>query len=340
MMNKEFLKEMISTPSPSGREFFLGKKIKQKMEKEGCVVTSDSQGSIISTINENEKFKVMMIAHMDEISLMIVGTNSDGSLRVLKNGGVNVNLYVNHRVKIVINENEFIYGVVRGQGHDLKDTDISIDIGTTDPELLDSLIGKYAIIDSDYMELRDDYFVGRALDDRIGVFTINEALLRLKKENVNKQVISVNSVGEECTRRGANVTSNIIKPNIAIVVDVTYTSDYPTKNTNCNTCLGKGGVVCFSQTINPKLNDILIETCKKHNIPFQKEAFPASTYTDGDLIYTKGDGIPMVLMSIPLRYMHSPQEMCNFKDVQSGIDILVNFIKDLDVNAKLMPYED
>ena len=337
-MNKQVLKDLISIPSPSGNEYKIGKHIMNYMKKEGVDVSFDSLGSLIHTINKDENFKIMMIAHMDEISLMVVGKNSDGTLRVLKNGGVNVNLYINQRVRIVMDDYSFVYGVVNGPKKDATDKDICIDVGSTDEKFLDSLIGKYAIVTTEYQDMQDGYFTGRALDDRLGVYIINQALLNLKQEKLNKQVISVNSVGEELTRRGANVSTNIIKPNIAIVVDVTYASDCQQTATNCNISLGKGGVVCYSQTVNPKLNKILIDTCEKHNIPYQKEAWPGNTYTDGDLIYTKDSGIPMILVSIPLRYMHSPSEVCNEKDVDNIIKMITEFIKDYDINTNLLPY--
>lgn len=338
-MNKQRLIDILKTPSPSGNEFILGRKIMKEMEKEGIATTFDSMGSIISTINTDQSFKIMMMAHMDEISLMIVGKNSDGTLRVLKNGGINPNLYLFHRVRIILEENKELYGVViSSKSSDLKDTDLAIDLGTKDEKLLDTLIGKYAIIDTSFHELQDDYFTSRALDDRLGVFIINEVLSNLKNEKLNKQVISVNSVGEETTRRGANVSSNIIKPNLAIVVDVTYTSDYPNAKTTCNVSLNKGGVICYSSTINNKLNELMIKTCEKHDIPYQKEAFPGSTYTDGDSIYIKDSGIPLLLVSIPLRYMHSPSEVANFNDVNNIIKMITEFIKDFDINTNLLPY--
>ena len=337
-MNKQVLKDMIAIPSPSGNEYKMGKHIMNYMKNEGIDVSFDSLGSLIHTINKDEKFKIMMVAHMDEISLMIVGKNSDGTLRVLKNGGVNCNLYINQRVRVVMDDYSFGYGVVNSSKKDVKDTDICIDMGCKDEKFLDSLIGKYAIVCTEYQDMTDGYFTGRALDDRLGVYVINQVLLKLKNEKLNKQVISVNSVGEELTSRGANVSTNMINPNMAIIVDVTYAEDCDQHATNCNVALRKGGVICYSQTVNPKLNKIMIETCEKHNIPFQKEAFPGRTYTDGDHIYTKGFGIPMILVSIPLRYMHSPSEVCHEEDVDNIINMIAEFIKDFDINTNLLPY--
>lgn len=333
-MDKGFLKEIINTPSPSGKEFLLQRKIKDQMKGIADLQISDDQGDLINIINPNSKVKVLLAAHADEISLIVDGYNPNGTLKVSANGGISASVYLGTHVDIVV-DNDIISGVV-GTNHnidkkgDLKASDLFIDLGT-DLEETKKLVplGSYVIHSQGIRDLKNDYFSGRALDDRLGVYIINSALKRAKEKGTTIGVYAANTVGEETTTRGAYYVSSQVKPDFAIIVDVTYASDYIGSDVRCEVNVGKGGVICHGSLPNKILNKRLKETAKKLNLPIQEEVWPARTCTDGDTIIKTNEGTPIVLFSIPLRYMHSPVEVASYKDVESMIEILSEFLKDI-----------
>ena len=321
-MNKEFLKEIISTPSPSGREYVLQRKIKKHMKEFVDEQISDDQGDLINIINPDSSIKILLAAHIDEISLIVDGYNSNGTLKVSSNGGVRASIYLGSPVDVVVDDNVIINGVV-GTNHDidkkgdLKPSDLFIDIGTSLEETKKLVpLGSYVVHHHQFLELQNDYFSARALDDRLGVFIILSALKRAKEKGTKAGIYAASTVGEETTTRGAYYVSNIVKPDFAIVVDVTYSSDYIGSDVRCEIELGKGGVICHGSIPNKILNKRIKETAKKLNLPIQEEVWPARTCTDGDTILKTNDGTPVVLFSIPLRYMHSPVEVASYKDVE------------------------
>lgn len=334
-MNKEFLKEIINTPSPSGQEYILQRKIKSYMKEYVDCQLSDDQGDLINIINPNSNIKVLLAAHIDEISLVVDGYNSNGTLKVSANGGIRASIYLGTHVDILVSDNQVIHGVI-GTNHeidkkgDLKASDLFIDLGTTLEETKKLVpLGSYVVHSQGLVDLQNDCFSARALDDRLGVYIILKALKRAKEKGATVGVYAASTVGEETTTRGAYYVSNLIKPDFAIVVDVTYASDYIGSNVRCEINVGQGGVICHGSIPNRLLNKRIKETAIKLNLPIQEEVWPAKTCTDGDTILKTNNGTPIVLFSIPLRYMHSPVEVASYKDVESMIEILSEFLKDL-----------
>ena len=212
----------------------------------------------------------------------------------------------------------------------LKASDLFIDLGMSLEQTKELIpLGSYVVHSQSPKDLANDYFSARALDDRLGVFIINSALIKAKEKGAKIGVYSASTVGEETTTRGAYYVSNIVKPDFAIIVDVTYASDYIGSDVRCDINVGNGGVICHGSLPNKILNKKLKDTAKKLNLPIQEEVWPARTCTDGDTIIKTNDGTPIVLFSIPLRYMHSPVEIASYKDVESMIEILSEFLADI-----------
>lgn len=168
----------------------------------------------------------------------------------------------------------------------------------------------------------------RALDDRLGVFIIMEALRRAKEKGCTAGVYAASTAGEETTKNGAYWCASRIRPDLAVVVDVTYCSDYGDKETAeaGTVILGGGPVLCNSPIVAKKLNDRMKASAAGRGIPVQIEAASALTYTDGDQIHFSGQGVPMVLVSVPLRYMHTPAEVADMKDVDGCIELIAEFL--------------
>ncbi|MBQ7245718.1 MAG: M20/M25/M40 family metallo-hydrolase [Firmicutes bacterium] len=345
-MNKEFLFDMLKIGSVSGNEAELEKKIYDYMLDKVDQVTVDELGNVTAAVNPDAEFKVLLAGHADEIGLMISAISSDGMLMVKKIGGIYTTTYPGHKVRIYT-KNGIIYGAVANsddiaKNKDLGSSDLRIDIGAKDKE--DALkyveLGDTATFDTDVRELLNDCITGRGLDDRLGAFIVMEALAEAKKKGASVGCYAVTTTGEETTGNGAYFTSSRVKPNIAIAVDVTYTSD------NCgiseaitvDISLGKGPVICNNPSIHKKVNEALKGAAKKLNMDIQIEAANGRTGTDGDTMHRTGIGVPFALVSIPLRYMHNPAEVGSLKDVQDCIDLLAEFLVNCSADMELKPF--
>ena len=345
-MNKDFLFDMLRTGSVSGNEAELEKKIYDYIKDKVDEVTVDELGNVTAAVNPDADFKVLLAGHADEIGLMVSAISSDGMLMVKKIGGIYTTTYPGHKVRIYT-KNGIIYGAVANsddiaKNKDLGSSDLRIDIGAKDKE--DALkyveLGDTATFDTDVRELLNDCITGRGLDDRLGAFIVMEALAEAKKKGASVGCYAVTTTGEETTGNGAYFTSSRVKPNIAIAVDVTYTSD------NCgiseaitgDISLGKGPVICNNPSIHKKVNEALRDAAKKLNMDIQIEAANGRTGTDGDTMHRTGIGVPFALVSIPVRYMHNPAEVGSLKDVQDCIDLLAEFLVVCNADMELKPF--
>lgn len=345
-MNKAFLYDLLKTGSVSGNEEALEKKIYEHMQGQADLITVDELGNVTAAINPQADFKVLAAGHADEIGLMVSAIGGDGMLMVTKIGGIYPTTYPGHKVRIYT-KNGVIYGAV-ANSHDisknkeLEASQLRIDIGAKDKA--DALqyveLGDTVTFDTDVRELLNGRVTGRALDDRLGAFIVMEALAQARQKGTRVGCYAVSTTGEETTGNGAYFTASRIQPNIVIAVDVTYTSD------NCgiseaetgDISLGKGPVICNNPSIHKKVNEQLRACAKKLGISLQTEAASGRTGTDGDTMHKTGIGVPFALISIPLRYMHNPAEVCDLKDVQDCIDLLAEFFVSCTPDMNLKPF--
>ncbi len=344
-MDLKFLKEMIQCVSPSGKEEALQKCVYQHYKNEFDAFSVEPQGTLISVVNPDAQFKIQLAGHADEISLIVTGYNSDGSLQVERNGGIRPKLYIGTKVQI-LTPNGIVKGVVGTNGtlqnkEKVNADELFVDLGCISKEEAEKLVpkGSYIVHDTDLVELQNGRLAGRAFDDRIGVYIVYEAVRKAKALGAKAGLYACATTGEETTGRGAFFSASKIKPNVAVAVDVTYAADYRDPGEPGDVTLGKGGVICRGSIPNPKLNALLEDCAKELNLPVQFEVFAGNTYTDADTMMRTSDGVPEVLFSIPLRYMHSPVEVLDTKDVDSMIEILALFLTKLDENYNLLPYE-
>ena len=333
-MNKEFLYHILKEVSVSGYEEPVQKVVKNHMESYADKIQVDEMSNVTCILNPESERRIMLSAHADEIGLMISNITSTGCLQVIDRGGIIQGTYPGQQVKIQT-KSGIVYGVVEiyrelMKKENLATSDFSIDIGVETKEEAEQLValGDPVVLNTEIKELANGRFTARALDDRLGVFIIMEALKRAKELGCKNGVYCASTVGEETTKTGAYWTSQRIKPELAIVVDVTYVSDTIGMNpADMGTVLlGKGPVLCNSPIVVKNLNEQMEECAKKANIPVQREAASRLSYTDGDKIHFSNDGVPMVLVSIPLRYMHSPSEVADEKDVEGCIELIAQFL--------------
>ncbi|MGN0169177.1 MAG: M20/M25/M40 family metallo-hydrolase [Lachnospiraceae bacterium] len=343
-MNKEFLYEMLTTASVSGNEQELEHKIYDYMQDKADEVRSDELSNVTAVINPQEEFKVLLTGHADEIGLMVTAVTSEGMLKVTNIGGVYANGYPGHKVR-VHTRNGVIYGAVvnnrdLSKKSDMKAKDLTIDIGAVSKE--DALkvvsLGDTITHDTDVRELLNDRITGRALDDRLGAFIVMEAVALAKKKGCRIGAYATSTTGEETTMNGAYFAASRVKPNIAIAVDVTYTSDYPGEDEAAtgDVRVGRGPVICNNPSIHKLVNEKLAQAADKLDIKVQWEAANGRTGTDGDVMHKTGLGVPFALLSIPLRYMHNPDEVGSLKDIEECIELLAQFLCDCspDMNLK------
>ena len=345
-MNKAFLFELLKTGSVSGNEAELEKKIYEYMQDKADLVTVDELGNVTAAINPHAAFKVLAAGHADEIGLMVSAIGSDGTLMVTKIGGIYPTTYPGHKVRIYT-KNGVIFGAVANSreiagNKELAASGLRIDIGAKDRADAQKYValGDTVTFDTDVRELLNDCICGRALDDRVGAFIVMEAVALAKEKGASVGCYAVATTGEETTGNGAYFSASRIKPNIAIAVDVTYTSD------NCgiseaqtgDIAIGKGPVLCNNPSIHKKVNAHLYDCARRLDMPVQTEAASGRTGTDGDIMHKTGIGVPFALISIPLRYMHNPAEVGSLQDIQNCIDLLAEFFISCTAGMNLRPF--
>ncbi len=344
-MNKEFLYTLLDNMSVSGHEISLQKKVIEEMRSYCDEILTDYTGNVISVLNPEADFKVMLCGHIDEIGLVLTHILENGLLKVAKVGGIYPRVYPGHQVVVHGYAKRVIGTVINSKDmgkEDLKDTDLIIDIGAKDREDARNYVqeGDPIHLNTYHEEMLNGYLCARAVDDRGGAFIVLEALKRAKEKGCKIGVYATTTVGEETTTRGAHWASSRVKPNVAIAVDVTYAQDYPGTNPaeSGDVQLGKGPVICNGSIANRKVNELMKTCAKENNIPYQMESFMGRTGTDADRIHFAGEGMVTALLSLPLRYMHSPSEMCHFDDIENSIELLAEFLCKINGDTDIDPF--
>ncbi len=297
----------------------------------------DDYGTAYGVINPGKEFSVAIEAHADEIGWYVNYIGKDGYIKVVRNGGSDHMIAPAKRVNIHTDK-----GIVKGvfgwpaiHNRRTKETDpmpkvenISIDVGaSTKEEVLEMGIHVGCVItfEDGFDTLNGKYFFGRALDNRMGGFCIAEVarLLKKNKKKLPYTLYVINAVQEEIGLRGAEMIAARLKPNVAIVTDVTHDTTTPMLKTAelGETVCGKGPSLTYAPAVHRKLLQLLIDTAEKKKIPFQRAASSRSTGTDTDAFAYSSGGIPSALISIPLKYMHTTVEMAHCDDIQNVIKL-------------------
>ena len=344
-MNKDFLYTMLDSMSVSGYEIALQKKIINHMANHCDEVITDYAGNVICAINPDAPFKVLLTGHIDEIGLVITNIHSDGFLKVEKVGGIMPSVFPGHQV-VVYGYKQVVYGSVvhcrTSDKSDFKVGDLVIDIGAKNAEDARRYVreGDAIHIHSYHCEMINGFLSARALDDRSGAFIILEALKRAKDKGCKIGAYAATTVGEETTMNGAYWAAEKVKPNVGIAVDVTYAQDYPGANPDStgNVCLGKGPVICYGTIVSKKINELLCSCAENKAIPYQMETCVGRTGTDIDKMHFTAGGIVTALVSLPLRYMHTPAEVCSLDDIENSIELLSEFLCSIDEYTNIDPF--
>ena len=312
-------------------------------------VRTDNAGNVIGILNPQAPFKVLLAGHSDEIALVVNRIDEQGFLHFDKMGGINPKAAVGMRVQ-VLGYNGQVTGVigVNAQHHGgLKDdftlADLFIDCGYQTKEEAEKVvqIGDLCVYKTEPEMLQNRYIAGRGLDNRTGSFIVAEVLKRLSEKELKVGVYAASTVNEETNMGGAYFAAAGIEPTMAIACDVTFATDYPgvNKNKYGDIKLEGGPVLAKGAPINIKINRLLEQAATDLQLDVQYELTPRHTGTDADRMRLTGKGVPVSLVSLPLRYMHSPVETASTKDMEEEIALLVEMIANLSGDESLNPLE-
>jgi putative aminopeptidase FrvX len=335
----QFFRNYINTPSPVGFEYTGQKLWIDYIKPYVDDINTDPYGSAVGVINPSNPFKIVLEAHVDEISWFVNYVTNEGLMYLKRNGGVDHQIAPGQRVWIHGKNGpvKAVFGwpaIHTRIGNSDKEPvpkveNLFLDCGARNKKEIEDLgihIGSVVTYQDGFDELAYDYFIGRAFDNRIGGFMIAE-VARLLKENNKKLPFGlyiVNAVQEEIGLRGAEMMARRIKPNIAIITDVTHDTGTPmiNKMVEGDTSCGKGPSLSYGPAVHNKLLQLVEDVAQKADIPVQLRAVSRSTGTDTDSFAYANDGCPSVLISIPLRYMHTTVEMLHKNDIEQTIRLM------------------
>ncbi|WP_318345355.1 M42 family metallopeptidase [Flagellimonas baculiformis] len=333
----EFLEKYLNNPSPTGYEW-EGQKIWMDYLKPYVdEFITDTYGTAVAVINPKAKYRVVIEGHSDEISWYVNYITDNGLLYVIRNGGSDHQIAPSKWVDIHT-KNGVVKGIFgwpaihtrdRAKEEPPKLENIFIDIGAKDKAEVEKMgvhVGCVITYPDQFQILNKDKFVCRALDNRVGGFMIAE-VARLLHENKKKLPFGLyvtNSVQEEIGLRGAEMITQTIKPNVAIVTDVCHDTTTPMidKKKEGEILIGSGPVVSYAPAVQNKLRERIIETAEGKKIPFQRLASSRYTGTDTDAFAYSNGGVASALISLPLRYMHTTVETVHKDDVENVIRLI------------------
>ncbi len=338
-----FLTELLHARSPSGAESEAQAVFDRHVRPAADAYAKDALGNRLATLNLAGDPVLMLAGHMDELGLIITYVSKDGFLYFDTIGGHDRSVISGRRV-VIATAHGPVKGVTGKRAVHLMDEEdrkkvpkiheIWIDIGARSKA--DALarvdIGDTATYDQGFELLHGSVGVARAFDNKVGAYVVGETLIRLagekgRREKLAAKVVSVATAQEEIGVRGATTAAYAVNPHLALAVDVGHATDHP----DCDhrrfgdTRLGGGPIICRGPNINPWVYTRLVGCAKKLKLPYQLEADPRPTGTDARAIQTGRGGVATGLVSIPLRYMHTPSELVDLEDVERCVKLFTAF---------------
>lgn len=328
MNNKDLLKKLCLSDSPSGKEDSLYPIIEETFSKFGEISMGNLNNIYIHKKGQG-KGKIMLIAHADEVFLMVTELCKGGFLKFEAKG---IDPKVLAFQEVIVHGREDIKGIIGTKSSNLvkdEEKDLFIDTGYNDEKLKEIVnIGDYVTIKRNFYELLNNNVTCKAIDDRAGIAAMKICADELENIKHDSQVYFVCSSQEEVGHRGAKSACYDIKPDIGIAIDVTFDNG-EFGDRNLENEIGEGPVICVGPNIHPKLRKKVIEISKEYNIPYQIEVESGNTGTDAWDVQIAGEGVPSLLISIPIKYMHTSVEIVNMEDIKNTGQMLAKFIEKL-----------
>ena len=347
----KFLSDFMNASSPSGFEEEAAGVFRSYVSGFCAEVRTDVLGNTMGILNPGAPLRVMLAGHYDEIGFQIVYISDEGLLYFRPNGGID-KLNVPSTEVEVLTTNGRVHGVIGKKPiHLLKASerdvppelsDMWIDIGAADRKEAESLvsIGDPVAVCPNFRMLNEHRFISKGTDDKVGAFVVAETLRELSKRKLNVAVYGVGTVQEEVGLRGAHTSCFGIDPQVGFAVDVGFATDLPDipKKLLGEIKLGGGPELNRSCDNNPVLGRLIRQVARKHKIAYQETAaHRASGGTDTAQMQMTRAGVATALVSIPNRYMHSPVEMCDLRDVEGAVRLLVESIAALKGDESFIP---
>jgi endoglucanase len=335
-----FLKQIVDTPGPSGYEQQVQKVYREQVRRYADEVRTDVMGNVFAIKNPEGRPRVMLAGHADEIGFIVRYINDEGFLYFGQVGGHDAIVTVGQRV-YVHTRNGPVLGVLGRKAIHLLDQDertkvpktddLWIDIGVGNKKEAEELvqIGDCVTYAQDLQRLQGDRATARSFDNKMGCFIVAEAMRLLADKRLACAVYGVATVQEEIGLRGARTSAFGIDPLVGLATDVGHAMDYPgaDKKKVGDVKLGGGPIIARGANINPKVFDLLVRTAKESDIPYQIEAAPGGTGTDANAMQISRAGMATGLISVPLRYMHTPCEVMALEDIENAAKLMAGFVE-------------
>jgi putative aminopeptidase FrvX len=345
-----FLKRLLDAPAPSGFETAAARAWRAEAETFAEKVTVDVAGNSMAEVNSAGAVTVMLDGHIDEIGVIVQYIDDDGFVYIAPIGGWDTQVLVGQRIRF-LGQHGDVMGVVGkkpihlmkhdDREHSSKFADLWVDIGARKRDEVEERlnVGDPGVIDSRSMDFPNGRLVSRSIDDRIGAFIVLEALRRYAEKPGAARVVAAATTQEEIAWHGggALVCAHCINPQIAIVVDVTFATDHPNieKKEIGEHKMGGGPILSRGALISPVVHRMLRETARANNIAHAVHAVGRDTSTNADAIHIAREGVATALVSIPNRYMHSPNEMVDLADVDNTATLLAEFCRSVTAGTDL-----
>jgi endoglucanase len=344
-----FLKHLLSTPGPSGDETAVARIWRAEAATFADEVHTDVRGNSFAVLHGGD-LRVLLAGHIDEIGVMVSYIDDDGFLSFSAIGGWDTQVLVGQRVRLLGRHGDVI-GVIGKKPIHLMDDDeekkvskikdVWIDIGAHNRvEAAERVrVGTVGVLDAAVYEFPNGRLVSRSIDDRIGAFTVLEALRLLVHDRPTATVAAVATCQEETSFAGAQTAAFRYDPHVAIAVDVTFATDHPgaDKKQHGDVKLGGGPVLARGAANSPAVYSMLLDLAEREGIPYSVQITPRSTGTDADVIHVARGGVATAVISIPNRYMHSPNEMVALADVEHAATLIAAFVRSLSPATDFVP---
>lgn len=349
--SKDFLYDLLKTPSPTGYEQKIQKIVRRRMEPFADSIETDLHGNVIIGINTKAKRRVMLAGHCDQIGLMVRNIHKDGFIYVGALGGIDVGVLPGTLVTIY-GKGGAIEGVLGRKPIHLQSGDergkvandldkVWIDIGAKNQKEAEKLveIGDPVTFKLGITELGQDFISSPGMDDKVGVFIAMEALRLCSKSKLSVALYAVSTVQEEVGLRGARTAAYSVDPEVGIAIDVLHATDNPGHGqANAVPCKLTGGP-CISRgpNTNPVVEKMLLAAAKKGKIPHQLAPSAALLGNDANAIQVSRGGVATASIGIPNRYMHTQAEICSLKDLENSAKLLSEFTKSITAKTDFRP---